>query len=140
MISFAQGLEILLAILSISTVLCFIRLSLGPTIPNRTAAFDTIAIHAVAILALYAIRIDAPSILDVAIITAVLGFLGTTIMARYLERTAPRYYALSRNSTNVDANSAANSATDNAVNSRSIGSIEDERSPLSMDRSDPDSP
>jgi multisubunit Na+/H+ antiporter MnhF subunit len=94
---FGRGLDVLITILTISLALCFIRLFLGPTIPNRTIAFDTIAIHAVAILALFAIRIDAPSILDVALVVAVLGFLGTTMLARYLERAAPRYYALNQN-------------------------------------------
>lgn len=94
---FSLGLDILITLSTISLALCFIRLFLGPSIPNRTVAFDSIAIHAVAILALYAIRIGAPSILDVAIITAVLGFLGTTMLARYLERAAPSYYALNQN-------------------------------------------
>jgi multisubunit Na+/H+ antiporter MnhF subunit len=91
---FEVGLDILITILTISAALCFIRLYLGPTVPNRIIAFDSISIHAVAILALYAIRIDAPSILDVAIVVAVLGFLGTTMQARYLERNAPIYHAL----------------------------------------------
>jgi multicomponent Na+:H+ antiporter subunit F len=131
-ISFALGLEILITILTISTGLCFLRLYLGPTVPNRTAAFDTIAIHAVAILALYAIRINAPSILDVAIITAVLGFLGTTIMARYLERTAPRYYALQRDRVNNIANKGSNRRSDT--------STKNDQSPQPADRSKPNSP
>jgi multicomponent Na+:H+ antiporter subunit F len=92
LLTFDVGLEILLTILAFSLTLCFIRLYLGPTVPDRTVAFDTIAIHAVGILALYSIRIDAPSLLDVAIVTAVLGFLGTTMLASYLERAGPRYY------------------------------------------------
>jgi multisubunit Na+/H+ antiporter MnhF subunit len=91
---FIRGLEVLLTLLTLSLALCFVRLFLGPTVPNRTVAFDGIAIHAVAILALFAIRIGAQSILDAAIVVAVLGFLGTTVLARYLERTAARYYAL----------------------------------------------
>jgi multisubunit Na+/H+ antiporter MnhF subunit len=91
---FVRGLEVLLTLLTLSLALCFVRLFLGPTVPNRTVAFDGIAIHAVAILALFAIRIGAASILDTAIVVAVLGFLGTTVLARYLERTAARYYAL----------------------------------------------
>jgi multisubunit Na+/H+ antiporter MnhF subunit len=98
---FGFGLDLLITLLTISLALCFIRLFIGPSIPNRTVAFDSIAIHAVAILALYSIGIDAPSILDVAIITAVLGFLGTTMLARYLERSAPRYYALNQDRTTV---------------------------------------
>lgn len=94
---FYQALDVLIIILTVSLSLCFVRLFLGPTLPNRTVAFDSISIHAVAILALYAIRIDAPSILDVALVVAILGFLGTTMMARYLERSAHLYYALIRN-------------------------------------------
>ncbi len=91
-LTFDLGLDILLTILAISLTLCFIRLYLGPTVPDRTVAFDTIAIHAVGILALFSLRINAPSLLDVAIVTAVLGFLGTTMLASYLERAGPRYY------------------------------------------------
>ena len=91
---FLFGMDVLITLLTISLALCFIRLFLGPSIPNRTIAFDSIAIHAVAILALFGISIGAVSILDAALVVAVLGFLGTTMYARYLERAAPRYYAL----------------------------------------------
>jgi multicomponent Na+:H+ antiporter subunit F len=91
---FQTGIDVLLTTLTLSIALCFIRLFLGPTIPNRNVAFDSISIHAVAILALYAIRIGAQSILDAALVVAVLGFLGTTMMARYLERMGPVYRAL----------------------------------------------
>ncbi len=83
---FETGLTILTAILSISLVLCFIRLYMGPNLPNRTVAFDIIAIHAVGILALIALRGEAAVLLDVAIVTAALGFLGTVMLARYLEQ------------------------------------------------------
>ena len=82
MFDFDRALDILITILTLSLSLCFIRLYIGPDIPDRTVAFDDIAIHAVGILALYGIRIDAASLLDVAIVTAVLGFLGTTMMGR----------------------------------------------------------
>ena len=45
------GLDILLALLGISMVLCFVRLYLGPNPPNRAVAFDTIAVQAVAMVA-----------------------------------------------------------------------------------------
>jgi multisubunit Na+/H+ antiporter MnhF subunit len=86
---FMHTLDVLLAVLVFSLVLCFIRLYLGPDVPDRTVAFDASAVHAVAIIALYAVRVGAPVLLDAAIITAVLGFLGTTMMAHYLEQSAP---------------------------------------------------
>jgi multicomponent Na+:H+ antiporter subunit F len=110
---FERGLDILITIVTLSVTLCFVRLYLGPDIPDRTVAFDTIAIHAVGILALYGIRINAPSLLDVALVTAVLGFLGTTMMARYLERAGSRYYAIeqdeeaTRKETEANANAAS---------------------------------
>lgn len=92
-LEFDRVLELLILILVISLSICFIRLYLGPDVPNRTVAFDSIAIHTVSLIALFAIRNGTPSLLDVAIVTAVLGFLGTTMLARYLERQ----YMLYRN-------------------------------------------
>ncbi len=83
-------LDILLVGLTASLLLCFVRLYLGPNPPNRTVAFDTIAIHAVGIMALFAMRSDAPALLDGASVTAVLGFVGTMILARYMERAEVR--------------------------------------------------
>ena len=80
-------LDVLLSLLGISLLICFIRLYIGPNPPNRTVAFDTIAIHAVGIMALFAIRSDAIVLLDAALITAVLGFVGTMMLARYMERS-----------------------------------------------------
>lgn len=87
MTPFGIGLEVLIWILSISLVLCFLRLYIGPDVPNRTVAFDVIAIHTVAIVALFAIRNRSPYLLDITIITGVLGFLGTVMFARYLEES-----------------------------------------------------
>ncbi len=87
MTPFGIGLEVLIWILSISFVLCFIRLYIGPDVPNRTVAFDVIAIHTVAIVALFAVRNQSPYLLDITIITGVLGFLGTVMFARYMEQS-----------------------------------------------------
>ena len=43
-----------------------------------------------AIIALFAMRSDASSLLDAAIITAILGFVGTMMLARYMERAELR--------------------------------------------------
>ncbi len=86
MSTFDQILEVLILLMTISMAICFIRLFIGPDVPNRTVSFDAIAVHAVGILALYAIVDKASTLIAVAFVTAVLGFLGTTMMARYLER------------------------------------------------------
>ena len=84
---FTIAIELLMLILSISLVLCFLRLYLGPDIPNRVVAFDLISVHAVAIIALFAIGRGSMFLLDITIITGVLGFLGTVMVARYLEQS-----------------------------------------------------
>lgn len=83
---FLLTLDILLALLGLSLAFCFVRLYRGPDVPNRTVAFDLIALHAVGLIALWAIRNDAPVLLDITLVTAVLGFLGTLVLAHYLER------------------------------------------------------
>jgi len=85
--SFVAWIEVLLAVLALSMLLCFVRLYLGPNPPNRVVAFDTISSHAVGIFAMLALRNHAPALLDAAIITAVFGFVGTLMLARYIEQS-----------------------------------------------------
>jgi multicomponent Na+:H+ antiporter subunit F len=80
----------LLVILSVSILLAFIRLIKGPSVPDRVIALDLIAIQAVGIIAVYAIGTDQPTLLDAAIVFALIVFLGTVILARYLERGGSR--------------------------------------------------
>jgi multicomponent Na+:H+ antiporter subunit F len=84
---FLRSLDVLITLLMISMLLASWRLYRGPNTPNRTVAFDLIAIHAVGVFALFAIRLGSSDLLDGAIITAVLGFLGAMMFARYLEQS-----------------------------------------------------
>jgi multicomponent Na+:H+ antiporter subunit F len=84
---FDQGIEILIALLVASIILCFIRLVRGPDVADRAVAFDLIAVHAVGIIALFAVRTGSPALADAAIIISVLGFLGTVMLARYWEQS-----------------------------------------------------
>jgi len=75
-----------MTLLSVSLLLCFGRLLRGPNLPDRTVAFDLISIHAVGIFVLFAVNSHSYVLLEGAIVTAVLGFLGTMMFARALER------------------------------------------------------
>lgn len=84
-----QGLiNPLFAVLGVALVLAFIRLVRGPTLPDRVVALDLIMIQAVAIIALYDIATNEHIFLDVAIVLALIAFLGTVAFARYIERRA----------------------------------------------------
>jgi multicomponent Na+:H+ antiporter subunit F len=87
MFTFELGLDILITLLCLSLLLCFVRLYRGPDVPNRTVAFDVITAHAVGLFALFAVRNESYVLIDGATVTAVLGFLGAVMLARYLEQS-----------------------------------------------------
>ena len=72
--------------LTLSVVLAFIRLLRGPSLPDRVVAFDLMTSVAVGIMALYSIATKETVFLDVAIVLALISFLGTVAFARYLEQ------------------------------------------------------
>ncbi len=74
------------AVLTIGMVLAFIRLILGPSLPDRVLAFDAMAIMAVGALVLVSIATDVPILLDVALALALITFLGTVALAMSIEK------------------------------------------------------
>ena len=62
-----------------------IRLLRGPSVADRAVAADSIDILADMALILFALYSGRSVFLDIALITAILGFVGSTIVARYLE-------------------------------------------------------
>lgn len=80
-------LSLVLPLLSLAVVLAFVRLVRGPSLPDRVIALDLIGTLVMGIVAVYAIARNQPVLLDVAIVLALLSFLGTVAFARYLERS-----------------------------------------------------
>lgn len=81
---------ILLLVLFGGVVLAFIRLVRGPTVPDRVVALDMVGTLIIGIMAVYAVRTRQPVVLDVAVVIALILFLGTVAFAYYLERRAQR--------------------------------------------------
>lgn len=79
-----------LALLIVSIALTFIRLVRGPQAVDRVVSLDLIAIMIVAFLGAYAVHEKDTSFLDVAIAYALIAFLGTVALARYLLRSRGR--------------------------------------------------
>ncbi len=80
------AVDITFIMLMLAIVLAFIRLLLGPSLPDRVVALDLITVLAVAFSALFAIAANEPAFLDVAIALALIAFLATVAFARYAER------------------------------------------------------
>jgi multicomponent Na+:H+ antiporter subunit F len=77
-----------LAVLASGLVAAFIRLVRGPFLPDRVISLDLISILAMGVIIVYSIRYNQSNFLDVAIVLALVTFLGTVAFAYYLERRA----------------------------------------------------
>lgn len=76
--------NVCLVMLAVGTLLCIVRLVRGPTVPDRAMALDTIAVNLISLIVLLSIRYDTAAYFDSALVIAVLGFLGTVAIAKYL--------------------------------------------------------
>jgi multicomponent Na+:H+ antiporter subunit F len=75
-----------LTLLGLAAVLTFIRLVRGPTLPDRVIALDLIGVLVVCTLVVVAASSGQRAFLDVAIVVALISFVGTVAYARYIER------------------------------------------------------
>jgi multicomponent Na+:H+ antiporter subunit F len=73
-------------VLSISLILGFIRLLVGPTLPDRIIATELIATTSAGIIVVSAIATHKSVLLDVASVWAIVAFLSTIGFAYYIER------------------------------------------------------
>lgn len=72
--------------LGLGLILAFLRLVRGPTISDRVVALDLITTMGIGVIAAYALVSNDSTFLDIAILLAVLSFLGTVAFAYYVER------------------------------------------------------
>ena len=64
----------------------FWRLLIGPRAPDRILALDTLYINTVALVILLGLRWQTALLFEAALIIAMLGFVSTVALARYLSR------------------------------------------------------
>jgi multicomponent Na+:H+ antiporter subunit F len=77
---------IALTMLALAALVAFGRLVYGPTLPDRVVAIDLIGVLIVCLLVVLAAVTGELSFLDVAIVLALVSFVGTVAYARYVER------------------------------------------------------
>jgi multicomponent Na+:H+ antiporter subunit F len=76
-----------LTMLAVAAGLTFIRLLKGPTLPDRVIAIDLIGVLMVSILVVTAADTAQQAFLDVAMVVALISFVGTVAYSRYIERS-----------------------------------------------------
>ena len=79
-------IPIALFIVSLALVLNLWRLVIGPSLPDRILALDTMYINAIALLVLYGIYQQTAFYFEAALLIAVMGFVGTVVLSNYLLR------------------------------------------------------
>lgn len=78
--------NIFIVIIGLAILLCLLRMLKGPTAPDRAVALDTMATITTALLVLLGFIFDRYIYLDVALVYAVLTFIGSVAIARFLEK------------------------------------------------------
>ncbi len=72
--------------MGLALLLNLYRLLRGPDIPDRIVALDTAYINAMALLVLFGIQQDSRAYFEIALLMAMVGFVGTAMLAKYLLR------------------------------------------------------
>ena len=76
-----------LIMLSFSAAIVFVRIIVGPSLPDRVIAFDLIGSITIGMIALYSLTTGVESYLDAAIILALILFLGAVAFAYYMKKS-----------------------------------------------------
>ena len=84
MLATVMGLSI--TMLAVAALVTLVRLLRGPTLPDRVVAIDLIGVLIVGLIVLEAAATGERAFLDVAMVIALVSFVGTVAYARYVER------------------------------------------------------
>ena len=76
----------ILPVLSLAMLCAFVRLVRGPSLPDRVVALDLMATLVIGIVGVYSVATGQSAYLDVAIILALIAFMGTVAFAYYIQR------------------------------------------------------
>ncbi|WP_439682538.1 K+/H+ antiporter subunit F [Cupriavidus oxalaticus] len=79
-------IPVCLVLLGLAFLLTFVRLLRGPSLPDRIVALDTLNINAIALIVLLGISLDSAMFFEAALLIAVMGFVGTVALSKYLQR------------------------------------------------------
>ncbi len=80
------ALAIAFACIAAALLLNFWRLLRGPELPDRILALDTMYINTIALLVLFGIYLDLSTFFEAALLIAMMGFVGTVALCKYLLR------------------------------------------------------
>lgn len=74
------------ALMAVALLLNLWRVLRGPDLPDRILALDTLYVNSIALLVLFGIHLDTAIYFEAALLIAMMGFVGTVAIAKYLLR------------------------------------------------------
>jgi len=85
-LSLTLALNVGIVAVALAVLLCSWRLLRGPDLPDRVLAIDTLYMNMVALIILLDIRWDTELLFEAALLVAMMGFVSTVALARYITR------------------------------------------------------
>ena len=82
----ATAIDITSGMLLLGMLLCMYRLLRGPSAADRVLALDTLYVNTIALVMLFGMRIRSDMFFEAALVIAMLGFVGTVALSKYLIR------------------------------------------------------
>ena len=80
------AIDLALGAFALAMAMNLLRLFIGPGLPDRILALDTLNINALALLVLFGMRLGSDVFFEAALIIAMLGFVSTVALAKFVIR------------------------------------------------------
>lgn len=77
---------VIVILISLSMVAFIYRLIIGPSVPDRVVALDSLGVALIAMIGLISILSDTSFFLDIILLLAILAFIGTVAFSKFLEK------------------------------------------------------
>ena len=72
--------------MGLASILSLWRLLIGPNIPDRILALDTLYVNTIALVILFGLKQGSMLYFEAALLIAIMGFIGTIALSKYLLR------------------------------------------------------
>ena len=80
------ALDISVLLVGLASILSLWRLLIGPNIPDRILALDTLYVNTTALVILFGLKQGSMLYFEAALLIAIMGFIGTIALSKYLLR------------------------------------------------------
>ncbi|MGB5947546.1 Na(+)/H(+) antiporter subunit F1 [Paenisporosarcina sp.] len=77
---------VMVILVSLSMAAFIYRLIIGPSVPDRVVALDSLGVALIAMIGLISILSDTSFFLDIILLLAILAFIGTVSFSKFLEK------------------------------------------------------